>query len=87
MQTLELDQISAVWGGEDPGPASDETTGYCGPGKFSLGGTPECKAHDDCVGKAAQTFGRPIADAICAPLLPAAIASAAKCAVDPYCPK
>ena len=87
MQTLTTADLTCVCGGEDPGPATDETTGYCGPGKFSLGGTPECKAHDDCVGKWAQVVGRPAADAVCLPLLPPAIASAAKCAVDPYCPK
>lgn len=88
MQPLELDQLNAVWGGgDDAGPVSDETTGYCGPGKLSLGQTPECKAHDDCVGSWAPSVGRPAADAICLPKLPAAVASAAKCAVDPYCPK
>lgn len=92
MQDLDRDMLSAVVGGEDvatpaSGPVQDENTGACGLGPYSYGQTRECKAHDDCVGKWAQSVGRPAADAICAPLLPAAVASAARCAVDPFCPK
>lgn len=89
MHYLENHQLQAVFGGEgsDPGPVSDENTGACGLGPYSYGRTAECKAHDDCVGKWSQVVGRPAADAVCLPLLPAAVASAARCAVDPYCPK
>ena len=93
METIELQKLCAVCGGDgeitagDPGPVQDENTGRCGLGPYSYGQTAECKAHDDCVGRWAQRVGRPAADAVCAPLLPAAIASAARCAVDPYCPK
>jgi hypothetical protein len=82
MQPLELDQMSAVWGGVD-----DETTGYCGPGRWSLGQTPECLRHDQCVGDWTPTLGRPLADLVCLPSLGPAVTSAARCAVDPTCPK
>ena len=95
METIDLQELCCVCGGDgeptttaaDSAPAQDETTGRCGLGPYSWGQTKECKAHDDCVGRWAQRVGRPAADAICAPLLPAAIASAARCAVYPYCPK
>jgi hypothetical protein len=93
MEAIDLEKLRAVCGGDgetlagDPGPVQDENTGRCGLGPWSYGQTPECKAHDDCVGQWAQRVGRPGADVMCAPLLPAAAASAVRCAVDPYCPK
>lgn len=97
MQTLEHDQLSSVWGGNElelPGGGDDfgrsddgQTTGRCGLGPYSFGYTKECKAHDDCVEGASKWVGRPGADLLCLPKLPAAAASAAKCAVDPNCPK
>lgn len=103
MQTIATQQLNTIWGGGeldlptdgDPWGRSDDaqTTGKCGLGPYSYGYTKECKAHDDCV----QTWdnrisqfgvpGRPAADAVCAPKLPAAAYSALKCAVDPTCPK
>jgi hypothetical protein len=87
MEHLEDALLNAVWGGDDPGPAQDDNTGGCGLGPFNFGKTEECKAHDDCVGNWSQIVGRPAADLVCAPLLKDAITSAAKCAVDPFCPK
>ena len=93
MQTIELEHLCSVCGGDgeiaasDPGPAQDENTGKCGPGPYSWGQTKECKRHDDCVGTAAQYVGTPLAHLVCSPLLPGAIRSAVRCAADPYCPK
>lgn len=97
MEVLTIDQLDAVWGGAElplPGGGDDfgrsddgQTTGRCGLGPYSFGYTKECKAHDDCVQRWDQVVGRPAADAICLPKLPAAAASAARCAVDPTCPK
>lgn len=88
LQSLDIDQLGSVYGGADRStPPTDETTGRCGIGPLSFGQTKECKAHDDCVGRWNNRVGRPLADAVCAPLLPAAAASAARCAADPNCPK
>ena len=83
---LATHQLDEVCGGQSK-PPRDETTGQCGIGPYSFGYTKECKAHDDCVGKWNNRVGRPAADAICAPLLPSAAASAVRCAADPNCPK
>ena len=72
--------LEAVRGG-------NETTGKCGIGPYGFGQTKECKAHDECVDRWGRRTGRPAADVICLPKLPAAAASAVRCAVDPTCPK
>jgi hypothetical protein len=98
MLTIERSELNAVWAGGDgdslPGAGDDfgmggdpQTSGKCGPGQWSYGVTPECGAHDQCVEQWNRVVGRPAADAICLPKLPAAIGSAVRCAADPYCPK
>jgi hypothetical protein len=91
-----VNEVTLPGAGDDYGRGDDaQTQGKCGPGKYSSGYTRECDIHDTCVQKVGdlaskavgKTAGTATGHVVCSPLLPAAAVSAAKCALDPLCPK